>query len=54
MNSVLERTATDVEGRVVRGPVSCDHCTVSTKIGFKHGELVVCIDCHFEVVERIM
>ena len=44
----------EVNNRVVRGPVSCAMCSTSTKIGFVHGTMVVCIHCHFEVVERIM
>lgn len=52
MNLVKEPN--DIEGRVVRGPVDCDLCATNTKIGFRHGVLIVCIHCHFEVVEKVM
>ena len=40
-----------IETRIVRGIVNCDLCETSTKLGFRHGILTVCIHCHFEVVE---
>ena len=53
MNLVAPANDT-VESRIVRGPLHCDLCDTSTKLGFLHGTLRTCINCHFEVVEKTL
>ena len=47
----LQELDDTIETRIVCGPVNCDLCEISTKLGFRHGMLTVCIHCHFEVIE---